>query len=62
MTRIVVRNGNVEMALKKFKQKVSKDGTLQEVRKRDFYEKPGIKKRNAKKEAIKNSHKKSRDA
>lgn len=61
MTRIVVRNGNVEMALKKFKQKVSKDGTLQEVRKRDFYEKPGIKKRNAKKEAIKNSRKKSRE-
>ena len=61
MTRIVVRNGNVEMALKKFKQKVSKDGTLQEVKKRDFYEKPGIKKRNAKKEAIKNSRKKARD-
>ena len=62
MTRVIVRNGNIEMALKKFKQKVSKDGTLQEVRKRDFYEKPGIKKRNAKKEAIKNSKRKNKDA
>lgn len=61
MTRVVVRNGNVEMALKKFTKNVSKDGTLQEVKKRDFYEKKGIKKRNAKREAIKNSHKKARD-
>lgn len=61
MTRVVVRNGNVEMALKKFKQKMSKDGTLQDVKKKDYYEKPGIKRRNAKKEAIKNSHKKARN-
>jgi small subunit ribosomal protein S21 len=61
MTRVIVRNGNVEGALKKFKQKVSKDGTFQENKKRGYYEKPGVQKRNARKEAIKNSHKKSRD-
>ena len=60
MTHVAVKNGNVEFALKRFKQKVAKSGLPSEVKKREHYDKPGIKKRNAKKEAIKNSHKNSR--
>jgi small subunit ribosomal protein S21 len=60
MTHVVVRNGNVDGALKKFKQKVAKSGIPSECKKREHYDKPGVKKRNAKKEAIKNSRRQSR--
>lgn len=60
MTHVAVKNGNVEFALKRFKQKVAKSGLPSEVKKREHYDKPGIKKRNAKKEAIKNSKKNNR--
>ena len=55
MSTVTVKNGNVDGALKTFKQKNAKDGLLKEIRKREHYEKPGLKKRNAKKEAIKNA-------
>ena len=60
MTQVVVKNGNVDGALKKFKQKVAKSGTPSEYRKREHFDKPGVKRRNAKKEAIKNSRKSMR--
>ena len=60
MTKVVVRNGNVESALRTFKQKNIKDGLLKEVKKRESYMKPGEKRRKAKKEAIKNSRRKER--
>ena len=60
MTKVVVRNGNVESALRTFKQKNIKDGLLKEVKKRESYIKPGEKRRNAKKEANKNSRRKER--
>jgi small subunit ribosomal protein S21 len=60
MTHVVVRNGNVDGALKKFKQKVAKSGLPSEFKKREHYEKPGIRRRKAKAEAIKNSRKQSR--
>ena len=60
MTKVVVRNGNVESALRTFKQKNIKDGLLKEVKKRESYIKPGENRRNAKKEAIKNSRRNSR--
>lgn len=37
---IVVKNDNVEKALRKLKKKVSESNKLQEVRDREFYEKP----------------------
>ncbi|MDD3048437.1 MAG: 30S ribosomal protein S21 [Bacilli bacterium] len=61
MTRVVVKNGNIDGALKRFKQRVAKNGIPSEVKKRECYDKPGIKRRNAKKEAIKNTKKNSRD-
>ena len=62
MTKVVVKNGNVENALKMFKQKNAKSGLLKEVRERqEGYLKPGVKRRLAKKEAIKNSRKRARE-
>lgn len=58
MTRVSVINNNVDGALKKFKVKVARSGVPSELKKRKHYEKPGVKKRNEKKEQIKNSHKK----
>lgn len=40
-----VRNDNVEQALRKFKKKIQSSGLLQEVRDREFYEKPTAKKK-----------------
>ena len=60
MTKVVVQNGNVDAALKKFKQRVAKSGLPSEVRKKQAFDKPGVERRNAKKEAIKNSRKAAR--
>ena len=37
---VVVRDGNVEKALRKFKKKITEQGLLQELRERETYEKP----------------------
>lgn len=60
MTKVVVQNGNVDGALKKFKAKVARSGVPSELKKRKHYEKPGVKRRNELKEMIKNSHKRKR--
>ncbi len=60
MTHVDVKNGNVEVALKKFKVKVQRSGIPSEMKKRKEYSKPGVVRREAKKEAIKNARKKSR--
>lgn len=57
MTSVTVRNGNIDGAIKKFKQRVAKSGLPSEMKKRVAYDKPGIRRRNAKKEGIKNSRK-----
>lgn len=61
MTKVIVRNGNVDGALRMVKQRQAKDGLLKAVREREEgYMKPGVKKRMAKKEAIKNAKKNSK--
>jgi len=37
---VLVKDGNVEKALRKFKKKVQESGLLQELRDRETYEKP----------------------
>ena len=59
MTKVVVQNGNVDLALKKFKAKVARSGVPSELKKRKCYEKPGVKRRNEKKENIKNSRRRN---
>lgn len=61
MTHVEVKNGNVEGALKRFKVKVQRSGIPSEVKKRKEYSKPGIVRREAKKEAIKNARKKNKN-
>jgi len=46
--KVIVFDGNVEKALRKFKKKVSESGKLQEVRERQEYVKPTIKRKLAK--------------
>lgn len=60
MTKVVVQDGNVEVALKKFNVKVARSGVPSELKKRKHYEKPGVKRRNELKEMIKNSRKNKR--
>ena len=46
MAEVKVREGeSLDSALRRFKRIVSRNGTLLEVRKREYYVKPGIKKR-----------------
>ena len=60
MITVQVKNGNVDAALKKFKKKIKKSGLPSEVKKKQAFDKPGVQRRNAKKEAIKNSRKAAR--
>ena len=46
--KVDVRNGDVNQALRKFKKKVQEDGLIQEVRERQYYEKPSEKRKKAK--------------
>ena len=45
---VEVRNNDVNFALRKFKKKVQEDGILQELREREFYTKPSLKRKKAK--------------
>ena len=56
MTEVTVK-GNLDSALKRFKQKCARDGVLSEAKKRKFYDKPGVKRREEKKQNTINSKK-----
>lgn len=58
MARTVVRdNESLDDALRRFKRQVSRTGTLQEARKREFYVKPGLKRKMKSEAARKNKGK-----
>jgi small subunit ribosomal protein S21 len=51
--KVIVKDDNFEKAMRKFKKKITESGLLNELREREFYEKPtAIRKR--KKSAAKN--------
>lgn len=52
MTTVIVKDGQIEKALRKFKKKVQDSGVLDDLRKHEFYEKPTTKRRMAKNKAI----------
>lgn len=56
MTKVVV-NGNLDVALRKFKAKVAKSGVPSELKKRKYYKKPGVENRERLEEARKNARK-----
>ena len=59
--KIIVHDGNVEKALRKFKKKVSDQGKLQEVRDRQEFVKPSVQRKIAKSLAIRRWKKYLRD-
>ncbi|AMS11032.1 30S ribosomal protein S21 [Erysipelothrix rhusiopathiae] len=60
MSRIVVKeNEGLDDALRRFKRQVSRNGTLAEARKREFYVKPGVR-RKLKSEAAQKARRKKR--
>lgn len=53
MIIVPVKDGdNIERALKKFKRKFDKTGTIRELRTRNTFQKPSVKRRMAKEKAI----------
>ncbi len=55
--QVPVKNGNLDMALRKLKQKMARESIPSECKKREYAVKPGDKRREAKKAGIKNSRK-----
>lgn len=45
MAEVHVKNESLDNALKKFKRQCAKDGVLAEIRKREHYEKPSVKRK-----------------
>ena len=57
MAKVVLKkNEMLDDALRRFKRQVSRNGTLQEARKREYYVKPGVR-RKLKKEAARKARK-----
>ena len=66
MPGIMIREGDsFEAAIKRFKKQIEKAGILSEVRKREAYEKPSVKRKKkaaaARKRAMKKGPRRSRD-
>jgi small subunit ribosomal protein S21 len=59
-TKIEVRNGNLEQAMRVLKKKLLKEGVFRLAKERSVYEKPSEKKRRKKKECIANYKKNQR--
>ena len=57
MPEIKVNNGNLEDAIKRFKRQCARNGIIQEINKREHYEKPSVK-RKKKSEAAKKRNRK----
>jgi small subunit ribosomal protein S21 len=58
---VEVRNNNVTQAMRILKKKIEREGILQEVREREFYEKPSERKRREKKQNIRRHKKAQRE-
>ena len=52
---VIVKDNNIEQALRVFKRKVLKSGLLREYRAKQVYEKPSDKRQRKKKEGIANA-------
>ena len=44
-SEVKVKDGNIEDALKRFKRQCVRNGVIQEVRKREHYEKPSVRRK-----------------
>ncbi len=55
--KVIVKDGDIDKALRRFKIVVAKSGVPSELKKRKHYEKPGVKRREEKKKNTRNSRK-----
>ena len=53
MVTVVVKNGNVDRAMRTLKKKLQKEGLLKELKQRQYFEKPSAKKARKKAEGVK---------
>lgn len=60
MTKIPVKDGNVDGALKRLKVSVAKSGIPSKLKDRKFYKKPGVRRREEKEEMTRNARKHQR--
>jgi len=51
--QVVVKNGNVERAMRTLKKKLQKEGLLKELKQKQYFEKPSAKRKSKKAEGIK---------
>ncbi|MEL6422167.1 MAG: 30S ribosomal protein S21 [Pseudomonadota bacterium] len=58
--QVVVRDNNVDQALKVLKKKMQREGVFRDMKLRNFYEKPSQKKAREKAEAIRRARKLAR--
>lgn len=58
---VIVQHDNVEKALRKFKKKIMESGLLNELREREFYEKPTTERKRKKNQAQRRWQKKLQD-
>jgi len=57
LAEVHVKNESIDNALKKFKRQCARDGVLAEVRKREHYEKPSVKRKKKSEAARKRKYK-----
>ncbi len=57
MLKVIVKDNKIEYALRKLKKKVKDSGIMIELREREFYTKPSVKKREMRKRAKINNRK-----
>jgi small subunit ribosomal protein S21 len=56
---VLVKNNDVDFALRLLKKKVLKAGMIRELKRRRYYEKPSERRRRQKREGIKNARKRA---
>ena len=57
---VQVRNNNVEKTIRVLKKKIQKDGLMRELRQRQYYEKPTLKRQRKLKESLRRVAKENR--
>ena len=57
---VIVRNNQVEKAIRVLKKKIQKDGLMKELRQRQYYEKPSLKRQRKLKESLRRIAKEKR--
>ena len=62
MSEIKVNNGNIEEALRRLKRQCARNEVMQEVRKREHYEKPSVKRKKKSEAAEKENINKNKES